>query len=64
MENASAISPQTAHTTYHLRAAHQDPDKKSLTLNEKCLNLLKCLEKKSGEWTISRKMMRQKEQED
>ena len=27
-------------TSYSLLAAHQDPGKKILTLNEKCLNLL------------------------
>ena len=62
MANTSATWQQ-AHippTNYHLLATQEEPYKKSLTLNEKYLSFL---EKKLGEWNISRKMTRQKEQE-
>ena len=62
MANTSAIWQQTAHTTYQLSSPSCSTGaiQKSLTLNEKYLRVLW---KKSGEWTISRKMTRQKEQE-
>ena len=49
-------------TNYHLLAAQQEPYKK-LTRNE-ILEFSGEEKKKSGEWTISSKMTRQKEQED
>ena len=63
MANTSAIWQQAAHTTYQLSSPNCSTRaiQKSLTLNEKYLSFL---EKKSGEWTISRKMTRQKEQKD
>ena len=63
MANTSAIWQQAAHTTYQLSSLSCSTRaiQKSLTLNEKYLSFL---EKKSGEWTISWKMTRQKEQED
>ena len=56
--NTSAIRQQAAHTTYNLLAAQQEPYKKQ--------NKTKTFsgEKKAGEWTIRRKMTRQKERED
>ena len=42
---------------YHLLAAQQEPYKKSLTLNKKYLSFL---EKKSGEWTIRKKLQDRK----
>ena len=64
MVNISAIWQQAAHTTYQLSSPSCSTRaiQKSLTLNEKIFESF--LEKKSGEWTISRKMTRQKEQED
>ena len=63
MANTSAIWQQAAHTTYQLSSPSclTRAIQKSLTLNEKYLSFL---EKKAEEWTISRKMTRQKEQED
>ena len=64
MANTSAIWQQAAHTTYQLSSPSCSTRdiQKSLILNEKYLRVSG--EKKSGEWTISRKMTRQKEQED
>ena len=71
MANTSAIWQQAAHTTYQLpfpscsTGAIQKKKKKpqkGLTFNEKCLRIF--WRKKSREWTISRKLTRQKEQED
>ena len=65
MANTSAIWQQAAHTTYQLSSpscSTSDIQKKSLTLNEQYLRFLE--KKKSGEWTISRKITRHKEQED
>ena len=64
MANTSAIWQQTAHTTYQLSSPScwTRAIQKSLTLYEKYLKVF--WKKKSGEWTISRKMTRQKEQED
>ena len=61
--NTSAIWQQAAHTTYQLSSPSCSTRaiQKSLTLNEKYLSFLG---KKSGEWTISRKITRQKEQGD
>ena len=55
MANTSAIWQQAAHTTYQLSSPSCSTRaiQKSLTLNEKYL------EKKSGEWTIIRKMTKQ-----
>ena len=63
MANTSAIRQYAAHITYqnHLLAAQQEPYKKDLTLNEMFENFL---QKTSGEWTSSRKITRQKEQQD
>ena len=46
---------------YHPGCSSRAIQKKSLTLNE---HILRNFGKKSGEWTIIRKMTRQKEQED
>ena len=61
--STSAIWQQAAHTTYQLSSPSclTRAIQKSLTLNEKYLSFL---ERKSGKWTISRKITRQKEQED
>ena len=62
MANTSAIWQQAAHTTYQLSSPSC-----STRAIQKSLTLKKNYEfsgKKSGEWTISRKMTRQKEQED
>ena len=63
MANTSAIWKQAAHTTYQLSSPSCSTRaiQKSLTLKEKYLSFLGG---KSGEWTISRKMTRQKEQKD
>ena len=63
MANTSAIWQQAARTTDQLSSPSCSTRaiQKRLTLNEKYLSFL---EKKSGDWTISRKMTRQKEQED
>ena len=63
MANTSAIWQQTADTTYQLSSPSCSTGviQKSLTLNEKYLRVF--WKNKSGEWTISRKMTRQKEQE-
>ena len=55
---------QVAHTTYQLSSPSclTRARQKSLTLNEKYLRVF--WKKKAEEWTISRKMTRQKEQED
>ena len=55
---------QAAPTTYQLSFPSRSTRtiQKSLTLKEIYLSFLE--RKKSGEWTISRKMTRQKEQED
>ena len=46
-----------AASNYHLLAAQQEPYKKKLTLNETYLRVFwRKKKKKSGEWTISRKM--------
>ena len=57
------IWQQAAHTTYQLSSPSCSTRaiQKGLTLNEKYLRVFW---KKSGEWTISRRMTRQKEQED
>ena len=62
MANTSAIWQQAAHTTYQLSSpgCSTIAIQKSLTLNEKIFESF--LEKKSGEWTISRKTTRQKGQ--
>ena len=62
MANTSAIWQQAAHTTYQLSSPSCSTRaiQKSLTLKEKYLSFLGG---KSGEWTISRKMTRQKKQE-
>ena len=59
MANTSAIWQQTAHTTYQLLSPRCSTRaiQKSLTLNKKYLRVL--WKKKSGEWTISRKLTRQ-----
>ena len=64
MANTSAIRQQAAHTTYQLPSPSCSTRaiQKSLTLNEKYLTVF--WKQKSGQWTISRKMTRQKEQED
>jgi len=64
MANTSAIWQQAAHTTDQLSSPSRSTRsiQKSLTLNENYLSFLK--KKKSGEWTISREITRQKEQED
>ena len=64
MANTSAIWQQAAHTTDQLSSPSCSTRaiQKSLTLNKKYLKVF--WKKKSGEWTISRKMTRQKEQED
>ena len=62
MANTSAIWQQAAHTTYQLLFPRC-----STRAIQKSLTLKKNYEfsgKKSGEWTISRKMTREKEQED
>ena len=63
MANTSAIWQQAAHATYQLSSPSCSTRaiQKSLTLNEKYPRVFW---KKSGEWTINRKMTRQKEQED
>ena len=48
-------------TNYQLLAAQQEPYKKAQPLTK---NIWEFSGKKSGEWTISRKMTWQKEQED
>ena len=60
----SAIWQQAAHTTYQLSTPSYSTRaiQKSLTVNEKYLRVF--WKKKVIEWTISRKMTRQKEQED
>ena len=58
MANISAIWQQAAQTTHHLLAAQQEPYKKAYLLPKKNWEFSA---KKSGEWTISRKMTRQKE---
>ena len=63
MECASAIWQQAAHTTYH-PAAQQEPYKNAYFLTNKQTNNGEHSGKKSGEWTISRKMTRQKEDAD
>ena len=62
MANTSAIWQQAAHTTYQLSSPRCSTRaiQKSLTLDE---NYLRVFWQKSGEWTISRKMTRQKGQE-
>ena len=62
MANTSAIWQQAAHTTYQLSppSCSRRAIQKSLTLIEKYLRLFR----KKSEWTISRKITRQKEQED
>ena len=64
MANTSAIWQQAAHITYQLSSPSCSTRaiQKNLTPNEKYLSFLE--KKKSGEWTISRKIRRQKEQED
>ena len=64
MANASAILQQAAHATYQLssQCCSARAIQKSLTLNERYQRVF--WKKKSGEWTISRKMTRQNEQED
>ena len=62
MANTSAIWQQAAPTNYHLLAAQQEPYKKAYPLTKNIWSFLG--EKESGEWTISRKMTRQKEQKD
>ena len=64
MANTRAIWQQAAHTTYQPSSptCSTRAIQKSITLNEKYLSFLE--EKNSGEWTISRKITRQKEQED
>ena len=61
--NTSAIWQQAVHTTYLLSSPNC-----SIRAIQKSLTLKKCLRifwrNKSGEWTISRKVARQKEQED
>ena len=61
---ANTIWQQVAHTTYQLSSPSclTRARQKSLTLNEKYLRVF--WKKKAEEWTISRKMTRQKEQED
>ena len=61
MANTSDIWQQVAHTSCHLSSpsCSTRATQKSPTLNNKC----RVFWKKSGEWTISRKMTRQKEQE-
>ena len=63
MANTSAIWQQAAHTNYQLSSPSCSTRaiQKSLTLNEK---YLRASGNKSGEWTISRNMTRQKEQEE
>ena len=63
MADTSAIWQQAAHTTHQLSSPSYSTRaiQKSLTLIEK---YFRDFWKKSGEWTISRKMTRQKEQED
>ena len=65
MANTSAIRQQAAHTTYQLSSPNCSTRalQKSLTLHEKYLRVF-WKKKPSGEWTISRKITRQKEQED
>ena len=58
MANTSAIWQQAAHTTYHLPAAQQE------LYNNKKRQIFEFSAKKSREWTISRKMSRQKQRED
>ena len=55
---------QAAHTTYQLSSSRCSTRAipNSLILNEKYLSFLE--RKQSGDWTISRKMTRQKAQED
>ena len=62
MANTSAIRHQAAYTTYQLSSPSCSTRaiQKSITHNYLSFQG----EKKSGEWTISRKMTRQKEQED
>ena len=65
MHNGKYQCHMAASCTYHrptiISCCSTRAIQKSLTLNEKYLSFL---EKKSGEWTISRKMTKQKEQED
>ena len=63
MDNTSAIWQQAAHTTYQLSSPSYSTRaiQKRLTLNE---NYLRVFWQKSGEWTISRKMTRQRQQEE
>ena len=69
MANTSAIRQQAAHTTHQLSFSSR-PTKaiqKRPTLYEKISRIFsgeKKEEKKSREWTTSRKMTRQKEKED
>jgi len=65
MSNTRAIWQQAAHTTYQLSSpsCSKRAIQKSLTLNEKYFKFSE-KKKKAGEWTISRKMTKQKEQED
>ena len=64
MANTSAIWQQAAHTTDQLSSPSCSTRaiQKSLTLNNNKKSEFSG--KKSGEWTISRKMTRQKEPED
>jgi len=66
MANTSAIWQQAAHTTYQLSSPSCSTRaiQKSLTLNKKYWTVFWREKKKSGEWTISRKMTTLKEQED
>ena len=63
MANTSALQQQAAHITYQLSSpgCSTRTIQKNTILNDKYLSFLG---KKSGEWTISTKMTRQKEQED
>ena len=64
MANTSAVWQQAVQTTYQLSSPSCSTRaiQKSLTLNGNCLRVFS--KEKSGEGTISRKMMRQKEQDD
>ena len=64
MANTSAIWQQATHTTYQLSSPSCSTRaiQKSLRLNDFLKRIFGG--RKSGEWTISRKMIRQKEQED
>ena len=64
MANTSTIWQQAAHTTYHLLAAHQEIQKTAYLLTKNNWRIFAGEGGRVRKWAISRKITRQKEQQD